>query len=92
MKQYVSKNICSEYTYSFTYNFNVLVDHRDPPQPWTLQYMLLGKYDIYVCTYSHLSNKRAGWNKRVSWKEFHMKKCKQGRRVKNIVYYTQKNQ
>jgi hypothetical protein len=22
--------------YSFIYTFNVLVDHRDPPQPWTL--------------------------------------------------------
>ena len=50
--------------------------------------MLLGKYDIYVCTYSHLSNKRAGWNKRVIWEEFHMKKCKQGE--SKILFITQK--
>ena len=29
----IKKNIGAEFTHVY---FNVLVDHRDPPQPWTL--------------------------------------------------------
>ena len=30
------KNICSEFTHLHICTFNVLVNHPDPPQPWTL--------------------------------------------------------
>ena len=30
------KNVCIEFTYLHSCTFNVLVDHCDPPQPWTL--------------------------------------------------------
>jgi hypothetical protein len=36
VSSWYQKNICSEFTHLHIYTFNVLVDHHDPPQPWTL--------------------------------------------------------
>ena len=48
-KQQLSKKYwCA--IYSLTYTFNVLVDRRDPQQPWPLQSCCTGLQTQYVCS------------------------------------------
>ena len=48
---------------SFTYTFNVLVDHRDPPQPWPFYYRVMCRKTRYFFLFSVLKISRRGGGK-----------------------------